>query len=117
MIRPNGGLTDAAFELIPFELGDRLRAKAGFRSVVALATFRVLGRLGVIGSEVESDPYQLPVTISNGGFVNSLGPCSNVPTTFVPRFGNACNPLQDGIVDCCTAPDNTPVCPAVGTKS
>jgi hypothetical protein len=116
VVKPNGGITDAAFELIPFELGDRLRSKPAFTQVVALGTFRIIGRLGVTGSELESDPFQFPVTLTNGGLANSLGACSNLPTTFMPRFSNACNPAQDGIVDCCTAPDNTLVCPAVGTK-
>jgi len=117
VIKPNGGVTDVAFEMLPFELGDRLRSKPAFTQVVALGTFRVLGRLGVTGSELESDPFQFPVTLTNGGLVNLKGPCAELTTSFTPRFGNACNPAQDGIVDCCTAADNTLVCPAVGTKS
>lgn len=117
VVKPNGGLTDAAFELVPFELSDRLRTRPAFTQVVALGTFRVIGRLGVTGSELESDPFQFPVTLTNGGLVNLKGPCAELATSFMPRVGNACNPAQDGVVDCCTAPDNTLVCPAVGTKS
>lgn len=116
-IRPNGGITDVAFDAIPFELVGRVRAKPGFTSVVALVSFQVVGGLGTTGDDLESDPYQFAVTITNGGLVNLKGACADLSTAFEPRSGNGCGRPQDGIIDCCTAPDNTLVCPAVGTKT
>jgi hypothetical protein len=55
-----------------------------------------------------SDPFNYPLQVCNGWLVGNLGPC---PFKNVVNTGNACNPAQDDIVDCCT--DNGAlICPA-----
>jgi hypothetical protein len=43
--------------------------------------------------------------------VNVLPGACPVPPTSVVRAGNACNPYQDGVIDCCVANGET-ICPA-----
>ncbi len=123
-LAPNGGLSTAAFDLIPTAAVREIERKVGTipdggrlqAQVVATAT--VYGQLG--GSEVEGLPYVYPVTVCGGGaggadcVVNLVGACASTPASFDPRPGNPCNPFQDGVVDCCTN-GAALVCPAVGT--
>jgi len=109
---PNGGISDAGFDLIPQGLVDQIAMKAGatrpFR-LETVATFTVVGDMS--GETVESQPFTYPITIGDGVTVNIAGTC-DLPTTFgTPRPGYVCNPAQDGIVDCCTR-SQTLVCPA-----
>jgi hypothetical protein len=113
-LTPNGGLLDAQFELIPAELAAAIAARKGFGSVVALATFKVVGAFPGDDSEQTSQAYQYPVTIVEQGLVVDRGPCAQLATAFMPRTGNACNPVQDFVVDCCSNA-TVRLCPAVGT--
>jgi hypothetical protein len=100
-IRPNGGLTDAGFTLIPGELNARIAAKAGDNPIriEAVATFTVEGDMS--GQTVTSQPYAFPVTMGTGIVMNVAGTCP-LPREFgAVRTGYACNPVQDGVVDCC----------------
>jgi hypothetical protein len=115
---PNGGLTAAAFDLVPTAAVREIQRKAGplaegarLRAQV-VATAAVYGQLG--GSEVRGLPYVYPVTVCSDCVVSIGKPCSETPTSFVPRTGNPCNPYQDGVLDCCTEGASL-VCPAVGT--
>ena len=60
------------------------------------------------GDAIESAPYFYPVSVCNDCVVANLGAC---PLTVSPRPGNACNPYQDGVVDCCVDASNRLVCP------
>ena len=113
-LTPNEGLLDAQFELIPGELVDTIGKKAGFTSLVALATFKVVGAFPGSEDELTSQSYQYPITILKDGLIADRGACSTLPASFVPRTGNSCNPGQDFVVDCCTS-GTTRQCPAVGT--
>jgi hypothetical protein len=115
---PNGGLTTAAFDLIPAAAVREIQRKAGpladgarLRAQV-VATAAVYGQLG--GSEVRGLPYVYPVTVCSDCVVNVGKTCAETPRSFVPRTGNPCNPYQDGVLDCCKDGDSL-VCPAVGT--
>lgn len=114
---PNGGITDAAFELIPTSVVDAIAAAKGitpattqsFRTEV-IATVTVFGQLA--GDDVDSAEYQYPVTICNDCVTNILGTCPLPADTVVVGATNPCNPFQDGTVDCCSS-GNSLVCPAV----
>jgi hypothetical protein len=114
-IRP-GGLTDAGFELIPAALTARIKDKAGDNpiQIEAVATFTVVGDMS--GQEVTSQPFSFPVTIGTGEVMNIAGACP-LPRSFgMVRNGYACNPFQDGVVDCCTTGTGTETtlrCPAI----
>lgn len=115
-ISPNGGITDAGFELIPFELVTRIRDKAPANEpfqIEAVATFTVEGEMS--DSTVESQAFTYAVTIGTGVVINDLGLCSELPTSTMARTGYACNPSQDGVLDCCQASTGALTCPAKGT--
>lgn len=116
-VAPNGGLTDAGFELVPAALVARINAKsrAPFR-LEMVASFTVEGDMS--GRSVESNNYHFPITVGRGVTINVLGNCP-VSADLTLRTGSSCNPTQDGVVDCCADPtrvsDLNPdglVCPA-----
>jgi hypothetical protein len=114
-LRPNGIVTDIPFVLIPGDLAVKLQAKLGFTSVVADASFRIVGDLA--GGEVTSQTFHYPVTILAAGLVLDAGECALLSSSFMARVGNVCNPGQDGVVDCCSDARGAQICPAVGTKT
>ena len=101
VIFPNGGISDGFFELIPGELVRRVAAKAGRSNSVrieAVATFTIVGDMS--GETVTSQPFSYPVTLGNEVTVNVIDKCPLEKATML-RTGYACNPAQDGVVDCC----------------
>ena len=113
---PPGGIADGDVDLIPVSVLDRIIAKRPEVLGTGAASFRteVIARVTVFGdmsgSEVTSQEFQYPVTICNDCVANVLGTCP-LPTGTTVRQGNACNPYQDGVVDCC-ASGNDVICPA-----
>lgn len=100
-IKPNGGVTDGPFEMIPGALTARIAAKVGTAPtrVEAVATFTIVGKMS--GGTVSSQPFSFPITIGAGVVMNVAGACP-LPKEFgMPRTGYSCNPAQDGVVDCC----------------
>lgn len=78
-----------------------------FRAEV-LASVVIRGELN--GDTITSAPYLFPITVCNDCVVVNLGAC---PVMGSVRTGNACNPFQDGVVDCCTDASNNLICPAI----
>jgi len=117
-LTPNGGLATGEFDLITPALLDELIAAKGngilavdapsFRAEL-VATVVVYGDMA--GSEITSQEFQYPVTICNDCIVNELGACPLPMGTVLTNTGNACNPYQDGNVDCCRMGADV-VCPA-----
>jgi hypothetical protein len=111
-----GGTSDAAFNLIPIGLVKEVAKKAtttGF-SVDSLATFTIEGQMA--GSTVSSQTFTYPVTIGSNQVISVLGACPLPKGTATPHTGYACNPFQDGIVECCTSGPTTLTCPATVTQ-
>ena len=107
-LAPNGGITDATFEVLPedalasiFPLAE---GNPRFETEV-IAKVTVFGDLA--GDEVTSQEFRFPITVCSDCVVNVMGAC---PMTATGRQGNACNPYQDGVVDCCTTADGI-TCP------
>jgi len=71
-----------------------------------LAEVTIHGDLG--GDDVEASPFFFPISVCTDCVVNNLGTC---PILTTPRTGNACNPFQDGVLDCCTSGTEL-ICPA-----
>ena len=123
-LAPNGGLSTAAFDLVPTAIVREIERKAGTipdggrLTAQVVATARVYGTLG--GGEIEGVPFTYPVSVCGGSpgrsdcVVNVVGACASTSVSFDPRPGNPCNPFQDAVVDCCTDASGL-VCPAVGT--
>lgn len=72
-----------------------------------LAEVTIRGELG--GDEVRSTPFSYPITVCTDCVVVNNGACPL--TVSAPRLGNACNPFQDGVVDCCVDASGALVCP------
>ena len=108
---PPSGTVNVDFELIPRSTLRTIAMTAGTNILEAevLATVRILGKFN--GDDIESVPFQFPVTVCTDCVVNVTGPCTEFTGT--PRSsGNACNPFQDGIIDCCQSDARGLVCPA-----
>jgi hypothetical protein len=111
-IAPNSGVTDAGFVLVPQILVERIKAKttpgAPFQ-LQLLATFTVEGDMS--GQEVESQQFSYPITVASNATVNVLGTCASIEEGEDVSTGYACNPFQDGNLDCCTVGTDL-FCPA-----
>jgi hypothetical protein len=70
-------------------------------TVQLLAHITVFGTLG--GSTIDAEPFDYPVTVCNDCVVQLQVPPACPLTVSAPALGDACNPYQDGTVDCCTS--------------
>ena len=115
---PNGGLSNASFDLVPRRVVDAIIARAQ-PSATRVVHAQVVGAVEAFGdlqgSEIIGDPFQYPVTICNDCVVSDLGACAALDPGVVARVGNPCNPFQDGIVDCCENATGGLTCPAMST--
>jgi hypothetical protein len=113
-LAPNGGLTDVGFVLIPSSTMAALSPKVNASQppmLQVVATFTIEGDMS--GETVVSQPFTYPITIGRGVSVNVPEPpgCPLTKGTTV-RTGYACNPVQDGTVDCCMKSSGLLQCPA-----
>lgn len=115
---PNGGLAATTFDVVPTAVLREIRRKVGALAAgsslnaLVVSTSTAYGDLG--GKEITGLPFVYPVTVCTDCVIAVRGACSALDADFEARTGNACNPFQDGIVDCCTSGTSL-VCPAVGT--
>lgn len=106
---PPGGTVNVGFEVIPVPV---LRQIIGSVtpgddvSVEVEAQVTIKGDLN--GDSIEAQPFYYPISVCADCVVNVVGTC---PYAGEPSGGNACNPFQDGRVDCCVNGD-TLICPA-----
>lgn len=107
---PPAGSVNVGFEVIPPATLRTILGMAGATSGVnaeVLASVVVRGDLG--GNEITSNTFEYPISVCTDCVVVNNGAC---PMTGTPRTGDACNPFQDGTVDCCTDASNNLICPA-----
>ena len=104
---PPNGTVNVGVDLIPTSTLRAIEGMGGtdFNAEV-VASIVIKGELN--GDEVKSQPYVFPVSVCDKCVVRNVGAC---PMLGTPRTGNACNPFQDGTVDCCDM-GGTLVCPA-----
>lgn len=114
-LAPNtGSVTDGTFELIPEGALASIAASLGADEDIET---EVVGKIVVFGDlagdEVTSQEFQFPVTICSNCVTASFGMPTfpTCPVMTAGRQGNACNPFQDGTVDCCQGPNGIE-CPA-----
>ena len=107
-----GGFGSFAFDVVH---KDVLTALAGTvnpdNPVQILASVSIVGTLD--GSDVSSNTFKYPIEVCDGCMTTILGACDAIPEDTDAKQGGVCQPLQDGLLDCCTAGDGTLVCPAV----
>jgi hypothetical protein len=106
-----GGVLTPSFDIVPKQTLDTLTVNAGGFLQLSVDVAAV-GDLD--GSEVTSNTFTYPVEVCSGCLTNVLGDCDGLDLSGVTvRTGGVCNVLQDGIMDCCSAPDGSLTCPAV----
>lgn len=104
-----GGLGAFGFEVLPPNL------IAGIGEALVSARVQVYGDFA--GGEVRSDEFIYPIQICADCFYDVLGLCSELEDNYQGVIdGSACNPLQDGTVECCDDGTGKLVCPAVGPE-
>lgn len=110
-----GGSVGAQIDIVPTPVLAQLSDAfpSGVVRAEVVATITPYGRIGGGGDEIEGVPFVYPVSVCSNCVVSSLGACSAVPSGTTIRTGNACNPFQDGVIDCCTSDTGALVCPAV----
>ncbi|HVT07096.1 MAG TPA: hypothetical protein VHO67_06545 [Polyangia bacterium] len=113
-VSSNGGHISAAVEAVPVDLALQLAGAGGLSAGPGLRLNLKIQARGTTnsGRSLVSDPFDFPVEVCNGCLVGNVAPCPYKPT----NTGNACNPAQDDVVDCCTQNGNL-ICPAQGGTS
>jgi hypothetical protein len=105
-VDPNGGTVVLPFEAVPTDLlakvGERLTDRDRFSTVLD-AQIQIVGRRG--GGDVESNLFRFPIEVCADCERFVIGDCATLSDTAVIRTGGACQPSQDGQVDCCIGPD------------
>lgn len=108
-----GGHLSAAVAAFPVELAQNMAAAGGLGrdpSNVVQLNISALGTTNS-GQRMTSDPFHFPLHICSGCLIANAGDIPACPfTTTAVLTGNACNPAQDGFVDCCTQ-NGSLVCP------
>ena len=106
---PPAGYASAFVNIIPPGVLREIDAMSGENRMDAevLAEVVIKGELGE--DAIETEPYFYPVNVCNRCVINIVGAC---PMMGTPRPGNACNPFQDGAVDCCEEVTGLVLCPA-----
>ena len=108
-----GGLASFAFVVVPKKLLDTLAGKVSAEPAHITAEVTMFGELD--GGSVESQSFNYPIQVCSGCMRIDNGPCADLPDSFEPLTGGACQQLQDVPVDCCTDTEGALVCPAVKT--
>lgn len=106
-----GGQISAMVEAVPVPLAVQLASAGGLGVIPSLTLNLRVQAVGATnsGRSLTSDPFNFPLKVCNGCLVGHVAPCPYTPA----NTGNACNPAQDQIVDCCTENGNL-ICPAAG---
>ena len=108
-VTSGGGTLATAVASMPTDLAARLEAQPDLKEIPSLwlnVQIRAFG--STINQDVESDPFNYPVSICSGCLVANVQPCPyrNAPA----NTGNPCNPAQDYAIDCCLS-GNDLICP------
>jgi hypothetical protein len=111
---PPAGTVNVGFDVIPVQTMRQILTSSG-ASATDKMTAEVLAKVTILGTldgdKLSASPFQYPISVCNNCVVVNTGVCP-MPLGSKPRTGNACNPFQDGTVDCCTDASNNLVCPA-----
>lgn len=110
-VKSNGGHITAVVQAVPVELALQLASNGGLDARPSLTLNLRIQALGTTnsGRSLTSDPFNFPLEVCSGCLVGNVAPCPF--TTPLVSPGNACNPAQDDVVDCCTE-NGKLLCPA-----
>jgi hypothetical protein len=101
-VSSGGGQLSASVAAFPVPLAQQLLAQGGIGAAPSLTVNLRVQAIGVTnsGTSMQSDPFDYPVQVCAGCLVQNVQPCPFLATP--ANLGNACNPAQDQVVDCCT---------------
>jgi hypothetical protein len=109
-IEPNGTLGTG---FLVFD-NDMLRAMQG--AIPAGTQTQVVVRVVAFGqiddAEIETPPFDYPVTLCEGCLLFDFGFCEDLPGDISIPTGGECTPLGDGALACCTTASGIVLCPA-----
>ena len=109
-VQSGGGQIAAIVDAFPVALAEKLFNEGNVNSDPSATLNLRVQAIGTttFGTEMQSDPFNFPLEICIGCLVATVQPC---PFTSAPANpGNACNPAQDALVDCCTE-NGVLICP------
>jgi hypothetical protein len=110
---PPDGTVNVGFEIITPAIMRMIVTDSGVdpstQSLEAEVDAEVTVKGDLNGDSISANPFHYPITVCTDCVVNVIGTC---PVTGAPRTGNACNPYQDGNLDCCDDGAGGLVCPA-----
>ncbi len=110
-----GGSVNVGVSIVPQTTLRAVADMSGADLVNGAFTAEVLASIvikgDINGSSIESTPYLYPVSVCSDCVISVVGACP-LPAGTDVRPGNACNPYQDGIVDCCLDGEDL-VCPGI----
>ncbi|HEY4055718.1 MAG TPA: hypothetical protein VGM39_03890 [Kofleriaceae bacterium] len=114
-VAPNGGITDNAFPLVPFELANAVALEHPTSPVEIRASVEIYGEMG--GDEVKTQKFVYPIDLRADIGPQIVGECPLPMGTVVHSQNSGCSLQQDSsFVDCCTD-GSTLVCPAEVTPT
>ncbi|MBP8806424.1 MAG: hypothetical protein KBG48_21690 [Kofleriaceae bacterium] len=116
-IDPNGGLVTLQAVIVPPELLAAIAPKLTPQRDRITLDVRVQARGTNAGTSVTSNSFRYPVLVCRDCLAGVVGACDTIDPDGTYQQGGACNPLQDGLVDCCTTAEGTLRCPAVATPT
>jgi hypothetical protein len=105
-----GGLIGLGFRIIDFEQVATLNQVIGPDPVTVVARVTVFGERD--DTDVESLPFEYPVTLCLGCLIFDAGPCSGITMGADLPQGGVCNLVQDEVLSCCSTDFGTTQCPA-----
>jgi hypothetical protein len=108
-----GGHLSAVVAAFPVELAQQMAKAGGLGQNPSNVVSLNISALGTTnnGQHMTSDPFHFPLHICSGCLVANIDTIAACPfTSTAVLTGNACNPAQDGFVDCCTE-NGSLVCP------
>lgn len=114
-IAPNGGLMTLQAVIVPPELLAAIAPKLTAERDRITLDVRVQARGTHAGTSVTSNSFRYPVLVCRDCLAAVVGDCDAIDPDATYQQGGACNPLQDGLLDCCTTAEGTLRCPAVAT--
>jgi hypothetical protein len=105
-VEPNSATSVFPFTAVPLDLIDAVRDKmiaSEIDDAVVDLAVQFKGTRG--GSSISSNVFHYPVEICTHCVVSFLGRCTDLSSSGNFGTGGACNPVQDGHLDCCTGID------------
>jgi hypothetical protein len=108
---PPAGEVGVGFEVIDLEQVDLIGQLVADELVTIVVRVTVFGTRD--DADIESLPFEYPITLCRGCLIQDLGSCSTIDPMAEIAQGGTCGLLQDERLSCCTTASGQSQCPAV----